>query len=396
MSITQPTTKEISDNIVSQIQTSLNQRIPLLPKSFVRVLARVVAGVWVILYKYGGFIFQQMFVSTASDQLTTVNGLEVVPLTEWGRLIGVGDPVGSTQAELVIDITVENQTGTLPAGSQVLGASNGVTYITIGDVALNASVVQANIRAVEDQSGGGGRGAIGNLDNGSLVTFANPLPNVSREAVVDSTVTAGVEGESTEDYRQRIIDRWTARPQGGAYADYRVWGTSVVGIAQVYPYTGDPGEVDVYVESGTTTDGVPTQDQLDAVADAIEFDVNGLATRRPAGALVNTLPIDRVDWITTVTGLSVPGNASAVESAVEVAVQEYFLDREPFIVGLDVAPGTNRIVQSAVIGVVEDVVTSFGGTFTTASIAKASNPGVPISDYTLPQGEKADSTTGFL
>jgi uncharacterized phage protein gp47/JayE len=214
MSLTTPTTKDISDNIIAQLEATLNQSIPLLPKSFLRVLAKALAGVFVLLYKYGGFMFLQVFVRTASANETTINGRSLVPLTEWGRLIGVGDPAAATQAELLIDITVENQTGSLPSGSQLVNTDNGVTYITIGSVLLNAPTVQATIRAVSDQAGGGGAGAIGNLDPGATVSFANPLANVSRNTSVVSQVVTGADGETTEAYRQRVIDRFQKRPQG--------------------------------------------------------------------------------------------------------------------------------------------------------------------------------------
>ncbi len=280
MSLTTPTTKAINDNIIAQLEASLNQTIPLLPKSFMRVLAKALAGVFILLYKYGGFTFLQIFVQTASDKETTVNGVVLKPLTEWGRLIGVGDPVAATNAELLIDITVTNQVGSLNSGSQLVSTDNGVTYITIGAVLLNAPIVQATIRAVSDQSDGGGKGVIGNLDPGNTsVSFANPLPNVARNVLVDSQVTTGANAESTEAYRQRIIDRFQKRPQGGALADYEIWGEEVAGIINIFPYTSDcPGQVDVFaeatVESSGNPDGIPTPAQLQAVLDSIELDEN--------------------------------------------------------------------------------------------------------------------------
>ena len=95
MSLTTPTTKQISDNIISQIEATISQSVPLLPKAFIRVLAKALAGVVTILYKYAGFIFLQMFVRYASFSETTINGKTLTPLVEWGRLIGVGDPAGS-------------------------------------------------------------------------------------------------------------------------------------------------------------------------------------------------------------------------------------------------------------------------------------------------------------
>lgn len=394
MSLQTPTTKEISDNIIAQLEASLNQTIPLLPKSFLRVLAKALAGVFVLLYKYGGFMFLQMFVQTASAKETTVNGVLLTPLTQWGRLIGVGDPVPATNAELLIDITVETQTGVLPSGTQLVSTDNGVTYITIGAVTLDAAVVQATVRAASDQAGGGGAGAIGNLDLGAIISFANPLANVARNATVVAQAVTGANAESTEAYRQRVIDRFQKRPQGGAYADYEIWGEEVAGIINIYPYTSDcPGQVDVYVEatveSSGDPDGVPTAAQLQAVLDSIELDQDGLATRRPANALANTFPITRTGFDVIVSGLVVD-NLAQVQTSITEAIEEYFLSRGPFIVGLTIPPRTDRITSSAVGGVVDDIVSASGGIFIDATIEQNT---VSVITYSLGIGEKAKASS---
>lgn len=390
MSLTTPTTKEISDNIIAQLEASLNQSIPLLPKAFLRVLARALAGVFVLLYKYGGFIFLQMFVRTATISETTVNGRIISPLIEWGRLIGVGDPAPATSAELLIAITVENQAGSLPSGTQLVNADNGVTYITIGSVLLNSPTVQATVRAVSDQADGGGAGAIGNLGPGAIVSFANPLANVARNASVVSQTVTGSDAESTGAYRQRVIDRFQKRPQGGAYADYELWGEESAGIINVYPYTSDcPGQVDVYVEvtpeSSGDPDGIPTAAQLQEVLDSIELDQNGLASRRPANALANTFPITRTGFDIRVTGLAVD-NLAEVQATITTAIKEYFLDREPFIDGLSVLPRRDRITRSAVGGVVDGIVSANGGIFSSVIVSQND---INVELYSLGIGEKA-------
>lgn len=392
MSLQTPTTSEINSNIISSLQASLNQTIPLLPKSFLRVIAKVFAGVFIILYKYGGFIFQQMFVSSASDQETTVNGKVLTPLTEWGLLVGVGSPTAATQAELLIDITVENQVGSLPAGSQLLGLTNGVTYITLAAVTLDAATVQATVRAVSDQSGGDGSGAIGNLDPGATLSFANPLANVARETTVDSQTVTGANAETTDAYRQRVLDKFQKRPQGGAYADYQQWATEVEGIINAYPYTSeDPGQVDVYneatVASSGNPDGIPTPAQLTAVEESIELDENGLATRRPAGALVNVHPITRTGFDAQVLGI-VADDVAQVQADLTAAITEFFTNAEPFICGLSKPPRKDRITRSALIGLAEDIVTAANGRFSTATFA-VNGVGGSLEEYVLQEGEKA-------
>jgi uncharacterized phage protein gp47/JayE len=400
MSLETPTVQEISDNIIAQLEASLNQTIPLLPKSFLRTLSKILAGVFILIYKYAGFTFLQMFVSTATIEETEVNGKIISPLIEWGRLIGVGDPVPATNAEININITVENQVGSLPSGTQLINSNNGVTYITIGDILLDAATIPAVIRASSDQVGGGGAGAIGNLNVADIVSFANPLANVARDAVVTDPPQAvtGANAESTEVYRQRVIDRFQARAQGGAYSDYRIWGEEVAGIINAYIYTAnDPGEVDVYAEATVASsgdpDGIPTGAQLTAVADAIELDENGLASRRPANALVNVFAITRTGFDVVVSGLTVD-NPASVQADIEQAVAEFFLDREPFVDGLTIAPRKDRITRSAIIGLVEDIVTAENGSFTTVTFdVDTAAPAGSLETYILQEGEKAKATS---
>ena len=400
MALSTPTTLTINDLIIAQLEAKLNQTIPLMPKAFNRVLAKTLSGLFILHYKYAGNSQLQQFVQTASIEETTINGVVISPLKFLGRLFGVDDPIDAIQAEFIIDITVTNQTGSLPSGTQLVNSDNGVTYITIGVVLLDAATVQATIRAASDQAGGDGSGAIGNLNVSDIVSFANPLPNVSRNAVIDSQTVTGVDAEATELYRQRIIDLVQKRPQGGAYSDYELWGEEVAGIVNVYPYTSDnPGQVDYYVEatiaSSGDPDGIPTTLQLQAVFDNIEKDQNGLASRRPANALHNSLPITRKGFDVEVSGIIVD-NLADVQAQIDTTVIDYFLNAEPFIDGLTIPPRLDKITRSALIGVVNDIVSAANGTFTTLTFAETLIPAVDLELYVLQQGEKAKLSTSVV
>ena len=390
MSLPTQTTNDLAAMIVSQLEASLAQTAPLLPKAFIRVLAKVLAGVFILQWKYAGWIALQMFVRTASMAETVINGHTVTPLVEWGRLVGVGDPLPATRAELIVQVTVTNQVGILDAGAQLLYPPTGVVYLTTASVELNAATVTVNARASSDQAGGGGEGAIGNLSPGIVVQFANPLPNVERNAVVVSQAVTGSDGETVEEYRARILERFQAPPQGGAYADYRIWASDEVGVEQTYPYRSDtPGEVDVYVlatvASSGNPDGIPTPAQLASVVAYIEADESGLASRRPVTAAVNVLPITRHPFDVHITGLIADDTALA-ETAIEDAIDEFLRTREPFIVGLSVLPRRDRITLAAVSGVVDEAVSALGGTVATVTLEES---GGPINAYTLGHGELA-------
>jgi hypothetical protein len=145
-----PTTVELKNTIIAQFEAYFGQTIPVFVRAFLRVVSAVLAGLLVILYKYGGFIFLQQFVQYASFSTVVINGKSVVPLIEWGRLVGAADPTEATRAEMVVDVTVTNQTGSLPKNSQLTNVNNGVTYLTLAAVPVTAATVQATIRAYAD------------------------------------------------------------------------------------------------------------------------------------------------------------------------------------------------------------------------------------------------------
>lgn len=380
-----PTTARIAANIVSQMEAALSQSVPLLPKAFIRVLAAAIAGVVVLLYKYCGFVFLQLFVEHASDEETTINGKKIRPLRQWGRLVGAGDPNPATRAELSVRVPVTNQVGSLKAGSQLLCSSTNVIYTTAADTPLNEATVLVTIRAASDQDGGDGSGTIGNLEPGDIVSFANPLPNVATDAVVEAVAVAGVAAETVDAYRARVIRKFQRRPQGGAYADYEEWG-SVPGIVHVYPYTGAPGEVDIYAEadfeSSGSIDGIPTGPQLTAVRDAIETTspTSGLATVRPANAAINVYPITRVGFALTVGGLT--PDTPETRAAIEDGATEHLLSREPYIVGLSTLPRDDSVTSAALAGIVDGIVNAAGASVTYVTL-------LPGPAYTLGKGEKA-------
>jgi uncharacterized phage protein gp47/JayE len=387
MSLATPTTQQIQDNIVAQVSSKISQTIPLFPKAFTRVFAAALAGIFILLYKYGGFTFLQIFVATATWDETEVNGKKIRPLVEWGRLIGVGDPLDAQPAQLLVRVTVTNQVGSLPGGSQLLRTETQVLYQSVAARVLDAATVDITVKASSDRDGNGGVGSIGNLQAGDIIQFANPLPNVKRDVVVLSQSVTGADAETLEAYRQRIVRRFQRKPQGGAYADYAGWSESVPGIVAAYPYTGAPGEVDVYVEaseaSSGSPDGIPTGAQLAAVVAAINYDVNGLASNRPANAAVNVLAITRKPFNFTVVGLTAPDLPAAKET-LEAAVDDHLRSREPYIEGLSSLPRLDRVTAAAIGGVIDDAVSAVGGTVTSVVLLDGITT---LNAYTLGRGE---------
>lgn len=382
--------KDVSDNIVAQLEANFNQNIPLLPKAFNRVLAKAVGAAIVLLYRFAGFILLQRFVQTAADKEITVGGITINPLGLLGSEVGLYKRLAQ-RAELEISIPVITQTGTLTNGTRFINNSTGMIYTLIADVPLNAGTVTGEVRAVSG-------GVLGNLDIGATLEFMSPLASVMRTVTITDVLQDGTDEETTTDFRKRVHIRYASRPQGGAYADYWDWGMNVPGVKNIYPYSGwdiaglpnsGSGTVVVFVESLTGTDGIPSAALREDVLEAIQGNDEGLASVRPINAytdLTLVRPISRTTFDVTITGLLVENEAD-VKTEIEEAIAEYFADREPWITGLHMPPRKDTISTMELMGVIAGTVAVYSGIVLNVQISTDSAV-IPLY-YMLQEGEKA-------
>jgi hypothetical protein len=359
-----PKISEINANIIAQLEASLGTTIPIFPKSFSRVLAAAIAAIFIIGYKFAGWVCLQLFVKYASYDSQTVNGQTFIPLVEWGNLIGVGAPKPATRWEGEITVPVQQQIGDLKAGSFLLKKDTGVIYSVIADVPLDAATVTAKIQSVDDDQGNSGFGEISNLSIGDELEFANPLPYVSGTVVVSAETVVAADAESENAYRDRVATRFQKRPQGGARVDYQIWGELVEGIDLVLPYTGNPSDnhMTLFSRSTTEVDGFPTPTQLDAVKDSVLFDEEGFATRAPPGVLITSNSITRTEVEIEIQGLGLTDGSSitltSLQQKIQDALTSHLLGLEPFILGVSTLPPQDRVSSAAIGGVIYAVTES--------------------------------------
>ena len=389
MALENKTVTEINELIIDQLEAAFNQVIPILPKNFCRVLAKIFAGVFIILYKTSQWIFLQIFVSTASFKEVEILGKKIIPLIEWGKLLGVGTPTPSGQTQLRVLIKVNILSETLPSGTQFISTTNGLIYITQQSYFLDTVSFIINVICTEG-------GVNGNLETGSTISTLNTLGYIDNDNTVFFTDVYGIDSETEDQYRQRVIERFQLQPQGGALADYRIWSQDAPGVLQTYIYTGDPpsnvliyvaGDPDIYPFR------VPSSALLINVGDVCTYDpVTGLATRKPLTAIIdpvgdesygNVLPIIPKFFEVIIYNL-IATDLVYVKNLIQQALNEYFFNREPFIQGLSIPPVKNKISQAAINGIVYDVTNANSASFTNAALIFES---LPIESYVLGQGE---------
>nr|DAT90482.1 MAG TPA: Baseplate J like protein [Caudoviricetes sp.] len=387
------TIEEVQQLLIRSFEHEFNTQLRILPKSFIKILCKVFAGVFIIVYKLVGWYFLQMFPETADWKEVTILGVRLRPLVKLGVLFGVGDPLAGVQWRGIITIDVLTQGSVLYSGTQLKSSVTGKLYIveetkTLLQTKENVSIVCTEI------------GTVGNLEKNDTLNFVNPYGFIETEAVVLDVARVGLDNELESSYRNRVINRFRLQPQGGALADYRIWASEVPGVLNVYPYNDkeQPGGVLLYVSgiSDVYVDRVPDKGLLKKVGEACTYDPEtGRATRKPLTAMLdpkndgsysNVKPITVAVFDIVITGVSgiVPADFAQV---VKPALQNYFLDRDLYIRGLsDDNNRTNVVSKNHVITVINQIAVSIKAIFETAEIRK---DGKVAPLYTLDNGELA-------
>ena len=390
MSLEQKTVDEIYNLIMEQMKAEIGENIPILPKSFISILSKVLAGVFMILYKSCSWIFLQIFVSTASFDEITVLGNKITPLIEWGRLIGIGDPTPATQAKITAIVNVKSIGSTMFSGTQFISSLNGLTYITTKSYTFNSEEETIELTCSES-------GSKGNMHKGDTLNISSPLSSIEGTITVNDLISVGTDRENETSYREKIKNRFQLQPQGGALSDYRQWSKEVEGVANAYIYTGDPGNVMIYIlaDSSVYEDRIPDDTLLKKVGEYIDKDPStGLASRRPIGAIIdpdgdksykNIKPIVIKEFDVEITEMEVE-NIEEISLKIKESLTSYYLEREPYLDGLSLPPSKNVINETNITALIDDILSASNGSFTTA-INLLNDSVTPR--YTLKEGEVA-------
>lgn len=330
-----PSIKEIRNRIISDIEGTINQTIPGLPKAFIRILAGAIAGVVYLLYQAILWVYKQIFPQTA----------EFFSLQLLGFIVNV-NVISEVSAIIICDVpgvTGQNcNAGIVFTGSNSIQYRVQVTVLIVGGVAPD----------VEMRSLTGGD--VGNLADGEILNISATDLALDGTATVTSTDTSGADRESDESYRTRVISRYKKRATGGSAADYNNWGLETPNFIWVGPFNDETitNRINVYGKVDNQTDGIPTSSQLLELLSYLKFDpVTGKAYRRPINDEIITLPITTAEFTVMV---SIKDGTPDIKSQITVAVKNYITTLEPYIEGIsDIRKDT--LTKSNVSNVASDI-----------------------------------------
>lgn len=385
------TVEDVYELIIDGLQRELNVTFRLLPKAFVRVLAKVMAGVYITLYKQEAWIFLQMFVDTATFDEVEVLGRRIRPLVLWGELVGVGSPGEPTQFTGTITVTTVNSREYVDEGTQLKNNATGKIYITTESKLLANPTEQIRIKCVE-------AGSAGNLSVGDELQFVNNIGSVDRKAILTDAGYLGTDSETEVSYRERVRSRWRTQPQGGSLADYRMWASEVPGVYQTYIYKDDETSAGVIIyvsgDGAVYPDRIPSSELCRQVGERCTFDADGIA-RKPIGAVLdpdadgtfhNVKPVVVKSFSVAVTGYSGESLQDFSQSA-KTQIKSYLEEREPYVRGLSIDNDKkNRISDFNVSSILTEICEEYSSYFEGLTLTSG---GSEVSAYTLGRGELA-------
>jgi hypothetical protein len=221
MALRIPTTQEVTDRNLTNLESNLNQTSPLAEKAFLRVLAAMEAMNYTELNRFLAERTLQNFALTATgDDLDRIGEEYEV----------IRKPAIATELYITIDGVIGT---TIPISTVWILDSNNVKYETKETVILDA--VQEDILVVCQEPG-----VIGNVSPGESLTIENDIVDLESDAVTAATTVIGTDRETDDSYRRRILNEIRTVGGGGNSTDYRTWAEQTPGVFRAFPYAGAP------------------------------------------------------------------------------------------------------------------------------------------------------------
>jgi uncharacterized phage protein gp47/JayE len=238
--------------LVDRTQSDLTS--DALRRSDAQVLARTLSGTAYGLYGYLDWIAAQILPDRSDEE--TLERVAQLRLNQPRKPAqpAEGSVSFTAAAGAVLDVDV------------VLQAGDGRTYRVTTGVTTVAGLNTTTIEAVD-------AGTLGNADAGLALTLVQPVAGVTNAfTVLTPGLSGGIEKESIEALRARVIRSYRVIPHGGSADDYETWAFEVPGVTRAWcrgNYLG-PGTVGLFIMRDDDIDPVPNPTRLAEVKAYIE------------------------------------------------------------------------------------------------------------------------------
>ena len=298
MAFYRPTLSELIERIDQDLLSRLPEARADLQTRLTGALATSEAGAVHGLYGYLQWLERQLFPETCDNEILHLHSAGV-PRREAAKATGQVEFSGDDGASV-------------PEGA--LLQKDEQEYETTESASISGGTATASVEATET-------GSDGNQDAGAELEFVSPISGVDGTAVVGSDgLAGGVDRESYEAWRDRILLRRARIPRGGAAGDWEGWALDVSGVTRAWedPLGMGPGSVVVRIVADDSDSGpTPSQQLIDSVKDYIDGKKNVQAK----------VYVEGPDTTTFAPEMSVTPDTADVRANVEASLKD-FLERE--------------------------------------------------------------------
>ena len=295
--------RPVLPELIQRVRNDVLSRLSaedVLRRTDAKVYARVMGGVAHGLYGFIEWLSKQVIYDTAEAEY----------LERWCSIWGINRKVAAPATGTV---TYTVQAGSLIPSGTLLQALDGVQYQTSTDATVSASTATASVTALVPA-------AAGNRATGQNLTLVSPVVDV-QSTVIAGLLSGGVDVETDDALRARLLARIQQPPHGGASSDYTVWAMEVPGVTRAWVYPAELGLGTVTVRfvrdnDGTGTAIIPDAGEVAAVQAYID-------ARRPVTAKLTVVAPAAVPINFTIQGL-VPATLT-VQAAVQAELADLLL-----------------------------------------------------------------------
>jgi len=303
-----PTLTQICDRIKTDMETRIIGVGSLLRRSTLKVLSKVYGGAIHLCYGFLKYMGDQLFILTADENYLIIHG------TEYGLNKEVAvKATGSISISGTADTVI-------PAATKIKSTS-GYVYLTDESVTVKADgLVGANITAEV-------AGEDSNEDAGTILSFISPIVNIDTSVTVEmGGITGGLDAETVEEFRTRLLTRKRQPSHGGSANDYVTWTKEVSGVTRAWclPAYNGIGTVGVAFTRDNDNSIVPNATQREIVEEYIiehedpaSGEIIGIPVGCQTGLTIIELETQSIDFI-----ISVFPNTTIIQTAIEAELED--------------------------------------------------------------------------
>jgi uncharacterized phage protein gp47/JayE len=219
---TTPTLKDTRrltrDYVLSQLGAKA-----MIPNSVLRIMSDAKAALAHLAFLYLDWLAKQLMPDTAEKEWLDRHG--VIWLT---NADGSKGRKAATYAQGTIEFI--NQGGVsgaiIPVGT-LLSGGNSVQYQTVTEAAIGSGGLGTSDAVALTA------GIVGNLPDGDAMSLVTAIPGVDTATLLGD-MSGGVDTETDDQLRERVLFRIQNPPMGGDLADYVAWAMAVPGVTRAW------------------------------------------------------------------------------------------------------------------------------------------------------------------